>query len=100
MNNINQQPTSTEVSELVARARKAQLIYENDTQEQVDEVVTALGWSIMNPDNNAELASMSVADTGLGNIEDKITKNHRKTLGLLRDLKGKKTVGIVAEYPE
>lgn len=100
MDNINQQSTSKEVSELVARARKAQLIYENYSQEQVDEVVTALGWSIINPDNNAELAAMSVADTGLGNIEDKITKNHRKTLGLLRDLKDKKTVGVVAEYPE
>ena len=100
MDNINQQSTSKEVSELVARARKAQLIYENYSQEQVDEVVTALGWSIINPDNNVELATMSVADTGLGNIEDKITKNHRKTLGLLRDLGGKTTVGVVAEYPE
>ena len=97
----NQQAvTSQRVTELVARARKAQSIYENYTQEQVDQVVTALGWSIINSTNNTELATMSVADTGLGNIEDKITKNHRKTLGLLRDLKGKKTVGVIAEYPE
>ena len=93
-------PISELVTELVSRARKAQKIFENYTQQQVDEVVTAIAWSIMNPANNAELASMSVADTGLGNVVDKITKNHRKTLGLLRDLKGKKTVGIVAEYPE
>jgi hypothetical protein len=33
-------------------------------------------------------------------VEDKITKNHRKTLGLLRDLKGAKSVGVIAEYPE
>jgi len=100
MTESNQQSTSSAVSDLVSRARKAQKIYENYTQQQVDEVVTAIAWSIMNPANNAELARMSVADTGLGNIEDKIIKNHRKTLGLLRDLKGKKTVGIVAEYPE
>ncbi|HLB84240.1 MAG TPA: aldehyde dehydrogenase family protein, partial [Steroidobacteraceae bacterium] len=37
---------------------------------------------------------------GLGNVADKITKNHRKTLGLLRDLAGVKTVGVIAEYPE
>ena len=88
------------VSELVDRAHKAQLIYEQYTQEQVDEVVTALGWSIIKPENNQALATMSVADTGLGNIEDKIIKNHRKTLGLLRDLKGVKTVGVVSENIE
>ena len=91
--------TSAVVSELVARARKAQAIINEYTQEQVDEVVTALGWSIINPEHNKELATMSVADTGLGNVEDKITKNHRKTLGLLRDLEGTKTVGVISEDP-
>lgn len=91
--------TSTAVSELVARARKAQAIINDYTQEQVDEIVTALGWSIINPEHNKELATMSVADTGLGNVEDKITKNHRKTLGLLRDLEGTKTVGVISEDP-
>ena len=97
MNKNESVSTSAAVSELVARARKAQAIINEYTQEQVDEVVTALGWSIINPDHNAELANMSVADTGLGNVEDKITKNHRKTLGLLRDLEGVKTVGVVSE---
>ena len=27
-----------------------------------------------------ELAAFAVAETGLGNVDDKITKNHRKTL--------------------
>ncbi len=40
------------------------------------------------------------ADTGLGNVDDKISKNHRKTLGLLRDLQGAQSVGVIAEYPE
>ena len=82
---------------MVARARAAQSIYNGYSQAQVDEVVTALGWSIIKPANNIELASMAVRDTGLGNVEDKISKNRRKTLGLLRDLKGAKSVGIVAE---
>ncbi|GAA0401762.1 aldehyde dehydrogenase family protein [Cocleimonas flava] len=100
MDTERQHSTSNNVTELVNRARKAQLIYEQYTQEQVDEVVTALGWSIMNPENNKTLAMMSVADTGLGNVEDKIIKNHRKTLGLLRDLQGVKTVGVVSENIE
>jgi sulfoacetaldehyde dehydrogenase len=43
---------------------------------------------------------MAVRDTGLGDVDDKITKNFRKTLGLLRDLQGVRTVGVIAEYPE
>jgi len=38
---------------------------------------------------------MAVKQTGLGNVEDKIRKNRRKTIGLLRDLKGVKTVELL-----
>ena len=34
----------------------------------------------------APLAELAVETTGLGNVPDKITKNHRKTLGLMRDI--------------
>lgn len=97
MQDTLEQSTLNAVSEVVARARRAQDIYNDYTQAQVDEVVTALGWSIVNPENNIELAKLAVRDTGLGNIEDKVTKNRRKTLGLLRDLKGARSVGVVAE---
>jgi sulfoacetaldehyde dehydrogenase len=40
-----------------------------------------------------------VRDTGLGNVQDKFAKNRRKTMGLLRDLAGAKSVGIIAEDP-
>jgi sulfoacetaldehyde dehydrogenase len=88
------------VSELITRARAAQREYERYTQAQVDEVTTAAGWAIMHPDHNRKLAEIAVRDTGLGVVEDKIVKNYRKTLGLLRDLKSVKTVGVIAEYPE
>ena len=42
---------------------------------------------------------LAVAETGLGNVADKITKNHRKTLGLLRDIKGQKSFGLVDDNP-
>lgn len=54
----------------------------------------------MEPGRNRLLAEMAVRDTGLGDVEDKVVKNYRKTLGLLRDLKGVKTVGVIAKYPE
>lgn len=88
------------VEDLVQRARAAQAAYEKYDQHQVDEVVLAAGWAIMQPDRNRRLAEIAVRDTGLGNVADKIQKNHRKTLGLLRDLKGIKSVGVIAEYPE
>jgi len=88
------------VAELIQRARVAQKAIESYSQEQIDELCLAAGWAIMEPRRNRELAELSVQDTGLGNVEDKVMKNQRKTLGLLRDLKGARSVGVIAEYPE
>ena len=87
----------TEVSLLVARARAAQRIANNYDQVRVDELVAAAGWAIIEPARNRELAELAVADTGIGNVDDKVRKNYRKTFGLLRDLKGAKSVGVIAE---
>ena len=85
-----------EIDDLVGRARKAQQNYEaNGTQERFDRAAQAAAWALMEPTRNAELAAFAVAETGLGNSADKITKNHRKTLGLLRDIKGQKSFGLV-----
>jgi sulfoacetaldehyde dehydrogenase len=54
----------------------------------------------MNPAHNQALAELAVKDTGLGVVTDKIVKNHRKTLGLLRDLQGAISTGVLAEHPE
>ena len=89
-----------EVEKLVARARAAQAVYAGYDQAAVDEVVTAVAWTLLEPQNNERLATQAVADTGLGKVQDKIIKNHRKTLGLLRDLKAARTVGVIAEYPD
>ncbi|WP_076999744.1 aldehyde dehydrogenase family protein [Variovorax sp. KK3] len=99
MAHIESPEASGPVAELVARARAAQRIYDSWTQEQVDMAVAAAGWAIMEPKRNRELAELAVADTGVGNFEDKVAKNHRKTFGLLRDLKGAKSVGVIAEDP-
>jgi sulfoacetaldehyde dehydrogenase len=93
-------PAKETVAGLVARARAAQKIFERSTQAQLDEAVTAVGWAIMNPAHNQALAEIAVRDTGLGVVADKILKNHRKTLGLLRDLAGGRSSGVIAEHPE
>ena len=89
-----------EIDDLVGRARKAQQNYEaNGTQERFDRAAQAAAWALMEPTRNAELAAFAVSETGLGNSDDKITKNHRKTLGLLRDIKGQKSFGLVDDNP-
>src|SRR3990172_9804103 len=88
------------VAALVWKAQAAQKIFARSTQEQLDEAATAVGWAIMNPAHNKALAELAVKDTGLGVVADKIAKNHSKTLGLLRDLKGAISTGVIAEYPE
>ena len=88
--------TESAVAALIARARTAQRVFETWTQQRVDEAVTAAAWAIVEPARNRALAEIAVRDTGLGNVADKIAKNRRKTLGLLRDLEGAKSVGVIS----
>ena len=88
------------VADLVTRARAAQALANAFDQARTDELVAAAGWAIMEPARNRALAELAVADTGIGNVDDKVRKNHRKTLGLLRDLQGARSVGVIAEFPD
>ncbi|MEP7062550.1 MAG: aldehyde dehydrogenase family protein [Betaproteobacteria bacterium] len=85
------------IDALVARGRTAQRRFAAFDQHAVDDVVLAAAWAIMEPSRNRALAEMAVRDTGLGDVADKLAKNHRKTLGLLRDFKGAKSVGVIGE---
>nr|WP_294501760.1 aldehyde dehydrogenase family protein [uncultured Rhodopila sp.] len=87
------------VRSLLARARLAQEGFDRADQETVDLAVAAAGWAVLEPERNRALAEQAVRDTGLGNVADKIAKNHRKTLGLLRDLKGARSVGVLTDDP-
>ena len=96
-----EEQSSHAIEDLVTRARKAQKAYElGADQARYDRAALAAAWALMEPTRNSELASMAVETTGLGKVADKTTKNHRKTLGLLRDIKGQITHGIVREIPE
>ena len=93
-------PQIDEVDRIVAHARKAQATFEESgSQALYDKAALAAGWAIMEPTRNRALAEIAVATTGLGNVPDKITKNHRKTLGLLRDIADVKTHGIISDNP-
>ncbi len=90
---------SNTVDEQVAKARAAMAQIADWSQEQVDMAVRAVAWSLYEPTAAKELAELAVADTGMGNVDDKIVKNTRKTFGTLRDLLRAKTVGLLDHDP-
>ncbi len=83
------------VQGLVERARAAMAAFAGADQARVDEAVTAIAWSIYEPNRARQLAEAAVRDTGLGNVDSKIVKNQRKTFGCLRDLMRVRTVGVI-----
>jgi sulfoacetaldehyde dehydrogenase len=85
------------VSQVVRRAREAQRAFAEASQERADEAVRALAWSLYKPEHARALAELAVADTGLGNVADKVVKKQRKTFGTLRDLLRARSVGIIEE---
>ena len=89
------------IDELVAAARLAQNHYEQiGSQELFDKACQAIAWVLMEPGRNKQLAELAVSETGLGNVADKIKKNHNKTLGLMRDLKDVKSLGHISDDKE
>ena len=83
------------VSEQMELARKAQAIVNDYTQEQIDEICLAIGWEVYEDENIAKLAKMAVEETGYGNVQSKIIKHKRKVGGVLHDIKGAKSVGLI-----
>lgn len=84
-----------EIDAQLDAARVAQAEIATYSQIKIDNMVRALAWAIFRDDHACALAKMAVEDTGLGNVNDKITKNKRKTYGTLCDLLATKTVGVV-----
>lgn len=86
------------IDSLIARSRTAQVCYERLCDQSVyDRAIRAVGWALLEPSRNAELSRLAVESTGLGNVADKITKNVRKTKGLLSDLSDVRTCGIIED---
>lgn len=96
----NNETAGTEISALIERARIAQAKIEHYSQQQVDELVTATCWAVVEPERARRLARLAVDEGGFGNYDDKITKIRNRCMGTLRDVLTVKTVGIVEEIPE
>ena len=96
----NMQAPEAVVADMVMRANNAMEAFDNTSQEAIDDAVTALAWSIYKPENARRLAELAVESTGLGNVDDKVIKNQRKTFGTLRDLMRVRTTGVIEDLPE
>lgn len=88
------------IDEQLEIARKAQAQIDNYTQEQVDEMCLSIGWEVYKDDNIEKLATMAVEETAFGNVQSKIIKHKRKVGGVLYDIKGAKSVGLMEYNPE
>lgn len=88
-----------EVAAVVERARAAARAIEHYSQEQVDELVTAVAWAVVRKDHAEELARLAVDEGGFGNYADKVAKISKRVTGVLADMTGLRTVGVVEELP-
>ena len=84
-----------ELDELLVRVKKAQREFATFSQEQVDKIFRAAALAA----NNARipLAQMAAAESGMGIVEDKVTKNHFASEYIYNKYKDEKTCGILEE---
>jgi sulfoacetaldehyde dehydrogenase len=84
-----------EIKRLVDLARAAQEEIEFWSQEKVDEMIAAVGWQLYQRPHAEACAKLAVEETGMGVYDHKVLKHMKKTLGVLRDLHGLQTVGVI-----
>ena len=87
--------TVESLREEIDRVKKAQAIYAAYTQEQVDKIFLAAATAA----NKARvpLARMAVEETGMGILEDKVTKNHFASEYIYNAYRNTKTCGVIEE---
>lgn len=91
---------NTIINELLSKAKKAQEEISDYTQEQIHDVCLSIAWQVYEDENISKLAKLAVEETGMGIVEDKIKKHKNKVLGVIKDVKNAKTVGLIEEDKE
>jgi len=88
------------IKEMYERARAAFKIVEYWPQDKVDEMCAAVGWELQKEETAMKLARLAVDESGIGVYEDKVHKIQNKTRGIMRDMVGAKTCGLIEEDKE
>ena len=80
MSNSTSDQASTpaeEIAELIRRSRAAQQAIEHYSQEQVDDLIRAMVWSVARPGVAEDIAQFTIDETQLGNYDGKFLKIQR-----------------------
>lgn len=85
------------VAGLVEKARAAQAIANNFTQEDCDLLTGAVTYELTKEDSARMFAEMLVEESGMGIAEDKIGKIYGKVWGAYIQMKDQKTVGLIED---
>ncbi len=83
------------LEETIQRVKKAQKVYSAFPQEKVDEIFRRAAFIASG--KRIQLAKMAVEETGMGLIEDKVTKNHFASEYIYNKYKDIQTCGILEE---
>lgn len=89
---------SERVNNVVREARLAAAVFTQYSQEQVDRIVKAM--TVAAIENVEVLARAACEETRMGLIEDKILKNFVASEFHYHQIKDKRTVGVIKEFPE
>ncbi len=87
-----------QVNSLARKARLAAAVFSQYSQEQVDNIVKAMTIAAINAAQ--DLAVSACEETKMGLVEDKIQKNLVASEFQFHQIRNKKTVGIIKEFPE
>ena len=87
-----------EVRDLLNSASKAQEIYSQFSQSQIDEIVKEICEEAQK--HEVELAKLANEETGFGRWEDKVLKNRLASIGVYETIKNQKTKGIIKKNKE
>lgn len=90
-----------EVAKLIERSRVAQAQIEGYSQEQIDDLITAMVYAVCgNEETSKMIAQHTVDETQLGNYAGKFLKIDRKCRAALMDIIDDVSVGVIEEIPE
>lgn len=83
------------VADLVAKAKKAQAVAENFTQEDCDKLTAAVAYALTKPEVALKFGTMLVEESNMGIPEHKQLKMYGKVKGAYFQMKNEKSVGLI-----
>jgi acetaldehyde dehydrogenase/alcohol dehydrogenase len=86
---------SQELNALMVRVKRAQILYAEFSQEQVEVIFRSA--ALAAADARIPLARLAVKETCMGVMEDKVVKNHFASEYIYHKYKDEKTCGVISE---